>query len=336
MVRLFIGVCSSAEKGGLFTAEFDALSGRLSAPQRVPGSGPSVFLCASGDRLYSVVNLGSSAFLETFALPGRVPALLSRLNADGAGMAYVSAVPGQLLCAYYTQGIVRAYPVGPDGLPGRSLWECPGAGSGPNRARQEGPHPHSVVPSPDGCWAVAADLGADSLSVFPLRPGGLPPMRWFGAAPGSGPRYAAFSQDGRALYLVSELSCSLSRYFFDAANGALRLAEELPLLRSGESGAGGDLQLSADGQFLYAGVRGPDRIAAFRLLPGGSLRPVGQYEAGGSWCSSFRLSPDGRFLLAANFRSGSVCVLPRRQDGSLGAPVQTVLLGDPMCLRFSE
>ena len=84
-------------------------------------------------------------------------------------------------------------------------------------------------------------------------------------------------------------------------------------------------------RFLYS-VHGDETYAtAFSVdRATGRLQPVNRAETGGRNPVHQAFDPDGRFLLIANYSSGSVSVLPVRQDGALGEPAQVVPLpGQP-------
>lgn len=70
---------------------------------------------------------------------------------------------------------------------------------GPNPSRQDAPHVHEVVLDPTGKFVLAPDLGADLVRVYSIDAvaGTLTECPALVAAPGSGPRHAAFhaSQD---------------------------------------------------------------------------------------------------------------------------------------------
>jgi 6-phosphogluconolactonase (cycloisomerase 2 family) len=89
-------------------------------------------------------------------------------------------------------------------------------GRGPNRNRQEAPHPHQAVVDPTGQYVVVPDLGADLVRIFAIDPVTL---GWKAtdplvAAPGSGPRHIAFLKVESKIYmfLISELANSLTTY----------------------------------------------------------------------------------------------------------------------------
>ena len=93
---------------------------------------------------------------------------------------------------------------------------------GPNPSRQDAPHDHEAILDPTGQYILVPDLGADLVRVFSydettLKLNPLAPLQ---AAPGSGPRHAAFwnpygvaSEDSTTyFYLVAELGGTVTGY----------------------------------------------------------------------------------------------------------------------------
>ncbi len=89
--------------------------------------------------------------------------------------------------------------------------------------------------------------------------------------------------------------------------------------------------VSPDGRFVYAVLENAEgSVAAWAVNPAGPWRPLGTQPTGGADPAHLARSPDGRWLVAANYTSGSVSVHPVLDDGSLG--VRTDLVqhqGDP-------
>ena len=76
---------------------------------------------------------------------------------------------------------------------------------------------------------------------------------------------------------------------------------------------------SPDGRFVYAALEGDDgRVAAWAVTDDPPWPALGQQSTGGSAPCHLALSPDGRWLVTANYTSGSVSVHPVQVDGSLG------------------
>ena len=75
---------------------------------------------------------------------------------------------------------------------------------------------HCAVVSPDNSFVLVCNLGEDSIEVFPIRPSELPvsvalPQR-IPTRAGSGPRHLAFHPNGRWLYCIHELDCTLELF----------------------------------------------------------------------------------------------------------------------------
>ncbi|MGH3682206.1 MAG: lactonase family protein, partial [Natronosporangium sp.] len=115
--------------------------------------------------------------------------------------------------------------------------------------------------------------------------------------------------------------------------GRWRERDRLPVCADGAAGLPSEVAVSPDRRFVYAAVRGPDRIAVF-AEQGGRLRPVAEVPCGGHWPRHFALVE--AHLYVANERSGSVVTF--RVDSGTGVPAPTgnVLdLPSPSCvLRF--
>ena len=80
---------------------------------------------------------------------------------------------------------------------------------------------------------------------------------------------------------------------------------------------------SADGRFLYAtGEVHGGRVSAFAIQPDGGLEFVNEQPSGGADPCHLDIDPSGRYLLSANYTSGSVAIHPIQDDGSLGQATQ--------------
>ena len=87
---------------------------------------------------------------------------------------------------------------------------------------------------------------------------------------------------------------------------------------------------SKDGRHLYAALESADgAVGAWAVTPVEPWRALGTRATGGADPCHLALSPDGRWMLAANYTSGSVCVLPVTADGSLGERADLIVLEGP-------
>ncbi|WP_373240632.1 lactonase family protein [Kluyvera ascorbata] len=82
------------------------------------------------------------------------------------------------------------------------------------------------------------------------------------------------------------------------------------------------LTVSLDGKTLYAASEVEKGVVqAWRIAANGELSELNQVASGGAGPVYLSLTPDGRHLLVANYVSGSIAVLPVKEDGSLGDAV---------------
>ncbi len=352
---LYVGTYTSGESTseGIYLVRMSESDGSLEMVGLAASSVSPSFLAVhpSGKFVYSANETGEfegerQGYLTAFRVDEQNGMLveLNRRGSGGGGPCYVSLDPSGkiLLAANYGGGSVIAYAVEADGGLGARTGFVQHEGSGGDPARQSAPHAHSIVASPDGRFALAVDLGIDKVMVYGLGEDGSlnPNDPAFGAvAPASGPRHLAFSPDARFVYVVNELSSSVTPFRYVTAGGVLEPMAAVSTLPPGyaETSYCADIHVHPGGRFLYASNRGHDSIAVFRIDPAsGDITWLDAVSTGGNWPRNFALSPDGRFLLAANQRSASIVVF--RIDEETGLPVETgsrLEVDQPACIKFS-
>lgn len=240
-------------------------------------------------------------------------------------------------------GILAVVPVAKDGKLSEPVQTLPlGPGSKVNPERQVASHVHSAVPTPDGKYLVAADLGADKLFVFdydqdrakPLQPAKVPTVQLPG---GTGPRHLLFSRAGKHAWLVLEMSAEV--VVFEYHNGEFKQTQKVDLKNQGveQKNGGGGLHTSPDGRFLYVANRGDaNQILVYRIDPtSGALEEIQRRSVEGKEPREFSFDPSGNFMLFANQKSNQIVTVRRdSQSGLLGETVQTFDLDSPSDLHF--
>lgn len=350
-----------------------------SAPQFAQAKGAGVTLCRFDDVAGSLIPCAEPLRIEdstwivadparsqfhvvTDCEDGRQSALASlRLDAAGGSLTSLGSVPaaghegchaalspdgGVVFVANYgghRPGGVHAglavIPVGADG-PDAALATVTHEGKGPNGARQESPHAHCVLQSPDGRFLFVADLGIDRLIAYEIadnRPVHRPD-RDLDLPPGLGPRHLVFSAGGTRLYLVSELTPAVTTMTYDASDGQLAVSGSVALTPdNGEPVQPSGIVLHPDGAHLFVALRLTDEIVALAIDPqSGHLNIIGRYPCGGTTPRDLVLSPSGRFLLVSNQDSDCVTVWPVSR-GQLGPePSSSLAIGTPMVVALAE
>ncbi|GHD68556.1 lactonase family protein [Jeongeupia chitinilytica] len=338
--RVYVGCYGDAEQATIHAFDFDAEAGALLPLQTLAGIANASYLLPDGDMLYAVSETAEGEVCTLAVDPSGRLSLLNRVGSGGDSPCYLSrtgpADGGALLVANYFGRNAALLPLSVDGRVQAVASEVRHQGaSGVNAERQDAPHLHSITPSPDGRYALALDLGRDEIAVYRIDGTSLVPHGTAATAPGDGPRHLVFDRAGRFAYVVGELTSTVLVYTWH--DGVLEHRQTVSSLPAGFAGdnTGAELQLSPDGDFLYASNRGHDSIAVFRVNDG-LLEAAGHASCGGQMPRNFALSPCGRWLLVANQASGSLVLFVRdAASGALTRSGTTVAIDRPVCVKFA-
>lgn len=355
---VYFGTYTREASQGIYRSEFDAAQADLSAPALAArASSPTFlatdparrFLYASGELLLDPKPAQPLGGATGFALERSTGALrLLNLEATGGGNTVhvaVDATGRTLAIANYHAGYVAALPIRGDGRlgPRSAFFSHAGrAPLGPNHERQDKPHAHCVIISPDNRFVFSCDLGQDRVYSYRLKAEQAalepndPPM--VAAVPGSGPRHGIFSPDGRFLYVANELNGTVSQYAYDAARGALALGPSYSTLPADFSGQNtvGEICLHPNGRFVYVSNRGHESIAVFaRDSSSGRLERIAIVPCGGRHPRNFALDPAGHWLLCANKDTNNVVVFSVDPASGLIAPTgRAITVPEVVCVLF--
>jgi 6-phosphogluconolactonase len=241
-----------------------------------------------------------------------------------------------LFAANYSSGNVLVYPLAADGRIQEPTANVQHSGSGPNKERQEGPHAHMVLPTPDNQYLLVTDLGADLIVVYRFdgENGKLERVGAGTVEPGAGPRHMALHGNGRILFVLNELHSTLTSFQFAAGQlTALQSLSTLPAEFSGESTCAA-IRLGENGRFVYASNRGHDSIATFAFDEASEwLTLVDHTATQGQTPRDFILLDD--LLLAGNQDSDTVTHY--QIDAATGVPQPTGQISHiptPVCFVY--
>lgn len=194
------------------------------------------------------------------------------------------------------------------------------SGHGRVADRQEMPHAHQVMPSPDHKHVLICDLGSDRIHI--VRVG----ARAHDAAlatsvpvpDGSGPRHLVFHET--TAYVVMELSLEVQAFAWDGAKLTAQGTAVPVRPPQKHTDTLAEVAVSSDGRFVYVSCRGDaheDVLAALPRAADGALSTPVFYACGGRVPRHFALSEDERWVVVANQGSEPLALLSR--DGASGA-----------------
>ncbi len=205
---------------------------------------------------------------------------------------------------------------------------------GPNKNRQERPHVHHCLLSPDKKYVLVCDLGLDSVFVYDRS---LNCVSRASVPPGHGARHSVFSPDGTRLYTLSEMGGTVTAFRWN--DGILTdpvTVDVKPAGREGEHCDSAAIVLSADGRHLYATNRFINTICHCIIGNDGLPVPVSQTNCDGDHPRDFRLIANGRYAVCTNTFSDTLTLYRVEADGEL-TPLTTVPAGKkPLCIQECE
>ena len=209
-------------------------------------------------------------------------------------------------------------PVGADGRVGETLQVIPTALNA-----------HAIITDNNNRFVFVPHLGTDQIFQFRFdaKTGRLaantPPVVQMKA--GSGPRHLITSSDNRFVYLLNELTATVTTLALDGKSGLLTevssvsaLPPDSKLVPGGPRGPAApkrdrgndiwasDLHLTPDGKFLYAAERTSSSLGAFSVdSTTGKLAWLGSTPTE-KQPRGFRIDPTGRFMIVSGEKSDTV------------------------------
>lgn len=205
--------------------------------------------------------------------------------------------------------------------------------------RQRGPHAHSAWFDPMNENIITVDLGTNDLWISKidtkkqnLKPASPPVVSM---NPGAGPRHLDFHPNGKWIYVVNELDCTVS--LVEREGNGYRLGTSFSTLPDDFDGKNtcAHVMVSSDGKFLYASNRGHNSIAIFSInRKNGQLTPQGHESVQGETPRNFNLSPGDKYLVVANQRTNNMVSFKRDKKTGQLTPVDEIPAPRPVCILF--
>jgi 6-phosphogluconolactonase len=344
---LLVGTYTGGKSKGVSVYRFDHRTGQATLIDTTVTPNPS-YLAVSPDQsfVYAVNELGNKeggGKVTAYHFDNKTGHLteLNQTASMGEHPCFISidksgkwAVVGN-----YSSGTVSVLPLQKDGhlQPATTVVQHSGRSVHP---RQESPHVHATVLSPDNRFLYVPDLGKDKLMIYAFNQqnGELAPKDTaLSTQPGSGPRHFTFHPNGKWAYLVQELSGTVT--MFQYKNGSLQPVQTISVLPKSFSGSftAADIHVSPDGKFLYTSLRDEaNQLTYFSVNAAtGKLTLKGHQSVLGKTPRNFNFDPTGNFLLAANQNSDEIVVFKvARKTGALNDTGKRINVGNPVCIKW--
>jgi 6-phosphogluconolactonase len=344
--NLLVGTYTKKGSKGIYVLSFDTATGKATEISHTDGANNPSFLTISKDhgQVYAV-NEDSDGKVSVYSFIDNKLNLIQEKTSKGADPCYITLSPDQtnLLVANYSGGNITSYHRFADGRLSNPQQFIQHEGKSVNEARQEKAHVHGIFFSPDGKYVLTPDLGMDEISIYPYQIKNGPPLQIqktskIQSSPGAGPRHLCFSSNGNYLYIIEELTGSISVYRFNKGIASfIQKVYTHPKSFRGVAGSA-DIHLSPDGLFLYASNRGDENnIVSFKVLQNGKLeeKTIQYTSTEGKAPRNFTISKDGNWLLVANQNSDNIIAFRRNiQTGALTSTGVSIKLSMPVCLLF--
>jgi len=321
---------SNAEDGdiGMYTLHSD---GTLHAGERFKAEKVVMPMSVSPDKRFLAAAVRSKPFsVWTYGIDRSSGALkLIGTAALAESFPYIrhDATGKFLLGASYPGHLVSVNSIGTDGKVGDPIQVIPTALNA-----------HAIVTDRSNRFVFVPHLGTDQIFQFTLdaKSGRLaantPPVLQM--KKGTGPRHVIVSGDNKFVYLLNELTATVTTLSLDAKTGTLKeesSASALPADSKLNPGAprptpgrdvsndiwASDLHLTPNGRFLYAAERTSSSIGAFSVDPASgkltwlSSTPTEKQPRG------FRIDPTGRYMIVSGEKSETLSSYAIGADGSL-------------------
>ncbi len=343
---LLIGTYTRGKSEGLYVYKMNTETGEIHFVSQAKAANPSYLDLSPDEKFVYAVNEDASdkGSVSVFAFDKSNGSLkyIDKQSSGGDHPCYVAVnkTGKWVAVANYTGGSFSTLPIMANGTLGAPN-TVQHTGSSVNKERQEKPHVHSTVFSPDDKYLFVPDLGIDKVMIYSFNAGSgkaePAPVPFAASQAGFGPRHFTFHPNGKLAYLITEMGGAVSAYKYK--DGKLTLFQQISSYPADFTGKkwSADIHVSPDGKFLYASNRTPaNTIAIFSIDKSGKLKTVGYESTKGDVPRNFTIDPSGNLLLVANQETNNIVIFRRDQKtGLLTDTGKRIEVGNPVCLKWA-
>jgi 6-phosphogluconolactonase len=347
---LLIGTYTSTKSEGIYVYTFDTTNAdnsfvsvtKISNPSFLTVSPNKKFIYAVGENVDSTINpIGGTVSAFSFNKINGKLTTINKQPSGGKNPCYVTIdkTGRWIFVGNYSSGTVGMFAVNKDGSINNFKQVITHEGYSINTKRQESPHVHATVLSPDNQFLYVPDLGIDKVMIYAVdkKKGLLSFSSSAASEPGSGPRHFTFHPNNKYAYLIEELTGTV--IFYQVQKGNLIFKQRINGLPTDFKGAIGsaDIHVSPDGKFLYCSNRGESNtISIFSIdSKNGKLALIGHQSTLGKTPRNFNFDPSGNFLLVANQNTDEIVIFKiDKTTGLLNDTGKKISVPRPVCLQW--
>ena len=309
MYNLYIDSC--AKDGGIYHYVLDENEIQFINKTDCP---EPMYSILRGDKFYTLLkepysDNNHSALIVHQMNGNKIGGNISFTSTLGVEACHLEEVNGEIFAANYTSGSMFKTP---DILKIHKDREYKSEKVDLNR--QEMPHTHCVILTPDKKYIAATDLGLDKIFIYDFDFNLVSETK---VQDGLGPRHIIF--DGEILYCLCELGNKLLSFKYES--GFLTYISEIDTLPEDFKGFSTAAAVKILDDKIYTSNRGSNTIAVFKK-DNGHFENIGFIDVCGNWPRDFDIIDN--ILICCNEISGSVTFFRLDEKGLSQAPFETL------------
>jgi 6-phosphogluconolactonase len=349
---LFVGTYTGKGSKGIYWLNFNSQTGVSTLISSTDTASNPSFICVapSGKYLYAVSEDGNKehGHISAYAINTKTKSLefINKVPSNGDHPCFVAInkKANWLVAANYSSGSLASFSVNPNGSINESTQKIVHTGSGPNKQRQASPHVHATFFGPNFTSVWAPDLGSDKIAVYDFNDKTSTPLSNTAAheiisSPGSGPRHLTFSPNKMFVYVIEELTGTVSAYKVKGTKATFVQNIKTHPENVKSTFGSADIHITPNGKFLYASNRGEENnLAIFSIHPiTGKLTNLGYQSVSGIGPRNFTIDPTGQYVLVANQITNNIVTFYINQATGLLKELPTQInIPNPVCLVFNK
>lgn len=321
-MQVLLGTYTKKESEGIYTIEFDEHKNECRELIHYLKIQNPTYLVKEGSKIFSVCQKGEKAGVAYFNNGVMKEQILDQTSTP----CYISFdTNNQLLfTANYHQGQINSYCFVNEDLESHQKIVFP-----------EGSKAHFIKTIKDLNATLVCDLGLDRLVSYSMdKHRKLQETQILEFPKGSGPRHLVSHPFKPIIYVLSELTYEI---FTVKSDGKLEIINQMsanPNLET-KNQHGAAIRISNDGKNLYTSNRYDDSISVFKVNEEGKLTLIQHIPTFGKHPRDFDLSPDQKYVLAANLNSETLTLYKRDTYNGKLTPVQkNIFAYEPVCVVF--